>query len=328
MTELLTLIANEAIQVEQTAARLRASLSIDPEQILSRDLKLQSPTHISSNGSCRLLEAADGWIAINLAREDDRIAVPAWLDVKVDSDDWSVIAELVSKKAVEQLKERALMLHMPFAIVGETGSRPPEVLYRRRAKPWLAVETLRILDMSALWAGPLCGAIFAECGAQVTKLESIGRRDPMGVSSPQHDLRLNGKKQRIVEQLSVPTIDRYLADSDVLITSGRPHALDRLGLEPETVFATYPGLLWIAITAYGWRDDAAMRVGFGDDCAAAGGLTQWIDGVPRFIGDALADPLTGLVAARHGFTALADGQRGLIDCALAPTAAYFAEQLS
>ena len=64
-----------------------------------------------------------------------------------------------------------------------------------------------------------------------------------------------------------------------------------------------------------------MRVGFGDDCAAAGGLVAWHGGHPRFIGDALADPLTGLRAARLALEYLAAGPCGLIDVALAATAA-------
>ncbi len=115
-----------------------------------------------------------------------------------------------------------------------------------------------------------------------------------------------------------------IADARVLITSGRPHALAKLGLDKQRLFAINPGLLWVAITAHGWRGDAAMRVGFGDDCAAAGGLVGWSDGAPRFLGDALADPLTGLTAATLALEALRAGQRGLLDVSLARTAASFA----
>lgn len=58
--------------------------------------------------------------------------------------------------------------------------------------------------------------------------------------------------------------------------------------------AVQSGLVWAAITAHGWAED---RVGFGDDCAAAGGLASWVDGEQRLVGDALADPLTGLEGA-------------------------------
>src|SRR3546814_9227938 len=96
-----------------------------------------------------------------------------------------------------------------------------------------------------------------------------------------------------------------VAEARVLITSGRPHALARLGLDEARVFNANPALLWIAITAHGWSGEAALRVGFGDDCAAAGGLVSWDEDDPRFIGDALADPLTGLFAATLALEALA-----------------------
>ena len=119
-----------------------------------------------------------------------------------------------------------------------------------------------------------------------------------------------------------------IGEARVLITSARPHALARLGLDEARLFQINPDLLWIAITAHGWSGDAAMRVGFGDDCAAAGGLVRWDDGAPRFLGDALADPLTGMTAATFALEALAKGKGGLLDVSLARTAATFAKAMA
>ena len=102
--------------------------------------------------------------------------------------------------------------------------------------------------------------------------------------------------------------------SDVLISSARAPALARLGLDP----ANHPNLTWIAITAHGWKSD---RVGFGDDCAVAGGL---LGEGPRFLGDALADPLTGLEATLATLDYIARGEGGLIDMPLARVAASYA----
>ena len=76
----------------------------------------------------------------------------------------------------------------------------------------------------------------------------------------------------------------------------------------------------MAITAHGFTGPGALRVGFGDDCAAAGGLVDWQGDEPRFRGDALADPLTGLEAA----LAVLAGRTGLIDMAMARIAAAYA----
>jgi crotonobetainyl-CoA:carnitine CoA-transferase CaiB-like acyl-CoA transferase len=62
-------------------------------------------------------------------------------------------------------------------------------------------------------------------------------------------------------------------------------------------------------------------VGFGDDTAAAGGLVRWTSGGPRFLGDALADPVTGLAAAVGTLRALEQGGGLLVDVALARSAA-------
>jgi crotonobetainyl-CoA:carnitine CoA-transferase CaiB-like acyl-CoA transferase len=69
-------------------------------------------------------------------------------------------------------------------------------------------------------------------------------------------------------------------------------------------------------------------VAFGDDAAAAGGLVRWTAaGEPEFLGDALADPLTGLAAAAGALQALAEGGGVIVDAALARTAAGAAAEL-
>ena len=83
----------------------------------------------------------------------------------------------------------------------------------------------------------------------------------------------------------------------MVIEASRPRALAQLGVNgPDLVRAGGPRV-WVSITGYGRSGDAANRVAFGDDAAAAGGLVVWRDGVPLFCADAVADPLTGLTAA-------------------------------
>jgi crotonobetainyl-CoA:carnitine CoA-transferase CaiB-like acyl-CoA transferase len=79
----------------------------------------------------------------------------------------------------------------------------------------------------------------------------------------------------------------------VVVEGSRPRALRGFGLSAEEEVAR--GATWISITAAGRASD---RVGFGDDVAAAAGLVAADhEGRPVFVGDAIADPLTGLVAA-------------------------------
>jgi crotonobetainyl-CoA:carnitine CoA-transferase CaiB-like acyl-CoA transferase len=89
--------------------------------------------------------------------------------------------------------------------------------------------------------------------------------------------------------------------------------------------ADHPGLVWVSITGYGREGDAAQRVAFGDDAAAAGGLVgRDGGGDPVFCGDAIADPLTGAMAALVSALSLADGGGRLLDVPMAGVAAWAA----
>lgn len=288
-------------------------------------LPLDPPGRISPNGACRLVRVADGWIAVNLARDEDRDLVPAWLSCDFGADPWDLVEARASRHARAELIERASLLGLPVAAVGERvaeSAHPPLVRMaqgdRRRDPP-------AVVDLSALWAGPLCGAVLAVMGASVVKVESIRRPDPTRISTPGFFEALNGAKTDLALDLGSGEGQRRLAEeiaaADVLITSARPRALPSLGLDPDSLFAANPGLVWVAVTGHGWSGPAAQRVAFGDDAAAAGGLVRWKDGEPRFLGDALADPITGLAAAVGALSGLEQGGGVLVDVSLAGSAA-------
>lgn len=292
-------------------------LGISPQELLARDAPggLDRPGRVSANRHCRLLRARDGWVALNLAREDDRELVPALTGQ--NGEPWAALAELAADLAAEEFRDRAAELQVPVAFLGESA---PQTL----AQIGPIKASGKVIDLSALWAGPLCAGLLARAGADVVRIESLGRPDPTLQSSPQLDARINAGKSRLALDLRTDggreSLHALVADADVLVTSARPAALARLGLEPEKL----PNLTWVAITAHGFSGPGANRVGFGDDCAVAGGLVDRVGGEPRFLGDALADPLTGLEAAR----AVLAGQRGLIDMAMARVAASYAGKMA
>ena len=159
----------------------------------------------------------------------------------------------------------------------------------------------------------------------MVKIEDRRRPDPTPVSAPALDQRLNGAKQRLsidfADADSRAALRQRIQSADVVITSARRRAFEQLSLAPEDLFAERPGLIWVAISGYGWDPEHANRVAFGDDAAAAGGLLDWnASGEPRFVGDALADPLTGLAAALGALRAIERGGGVLVDAALAQTA--------
>jgi crotonobetainyl-CoA:carnitine CoA-transferase CaiB-like acyl-CoA transferase len=265
-------------------------------------------------------------MALNLARGEDVELVPAWLECDAPEDSWAAVIAHAPGRGRAELVDRAALLGLPAAAVGEVACddlNPPLLrLGARRAEP---PERIKVVDLSALWAGPMCGAIMAAMGADVVKIESAGRPDPTRVSSPAFFRRLNGQKSDL--QLDLGTEDgrrrlwAKIAAADLLITSARPRAFPSLGIDPAKLFDANPCLVWVAITGYGWVGEAGARVGFGDDTAAAGGLVRWTEsGEPRFAGDALADPVTGLTAAAGALRALGEGGGVLADVAMARAA--------
>ncbi len=260
-----------------------------------------------------MIECTDGWIALNLARDEDVEVIPALTGRS--GEPWACVEAEASKGSAETLRDRAVELQLPVALVGESPSQPLAAIGCKAPG--------KVVDLSALWAGPLCAGLLVRAGAEVLRIESLGRPDPTPVSSPRLDAMINSGKARLPLDLRTDAgrarLLAEVASADVLVTSARAAALDRLGLAPEA----YPHLTWVAITAHGFAGHGAARVGFGDDCAAAGGLVRWQGREPRFFGDAIADPLTGLEAAR----AVLSGQGGLIDMAMARVARAYADAI-
>ena len=321
MTALLDAVAQAG---DRLVTRSHGQIAFDAVRALARgdELDLAPPGLWSPNRHCRLVQTSDDWIAVSLARQDDIELLPAWLGSALDAEPWEALQTAAAKRTAHDLVAAATELHLPVARVGEAATLP--------RSPLTDCETSHadVLDLSALWAGPYCGGLLAEAGHRVIKIESPDRPDPTARHTPRLDARLNGQKERRQLALDGPDLLSMIDSARVIITSARPHALARLGLDEKRLFARNPGLLWIAITAHGWRGDAAMRVGFGDDCAASGGLLRWQDGRPQFIGDALADPLTGMTAATRALEALEAGKAGLLDISLAGTAAMFADGIA
>lgn len=316
--------------VNRIAARLATvgrRLDWSAAQLLDRSdaLPLTSPGLVSPNGSCRLLRARDGWVAANLARADDIDLLPAWIGCRAEVPPWPALAGAAAQEDAAAFVARGAELGLAVARLGEARAALPCSIAMGASRSRAPGQPLRVIDLSALWAGPLCGAMLAAAGHVVTKIESSARPDPVAHTTPLLDARLNGGKARhAIPAFAADTVVPLVMNADILITSARPRAFAGIDLPPERLFAINPGLIWVAITGHGWTGDQANRTGFGDDAAVAGGLVDWTDGAPRFAGDALADPLTGLAAALAVFDAVATGGGCLIDAAMAPVAASIA----
>lgn len=311
-----------ASEVEDASASWGRRIRVDAAGVLDRgdELGLARPGLWSANRSARMVRAANGWLAVNLPRADDREMLPALLERRIGGDPWRALVKDARRWDCAALRDRALLLGLPVSMVGEVAPGHPPVLVERKGKGRRSGPP-KVIDLTSMWAGPLCAALLADAGAEVTRYESITRADPTRNAAPGFYRRLNGAKRCLAIDLHAPELADAIAEADILVTSARPRAFVGLGLAPEQVFERNPGLIWVAITGHGWAGEAGERIGFGDDAAAAGGLVRWTaGGAPRFVGDAVADPVTGMAAAAAAMREWVNGNGALVDVALARVA--------
>jgi hypothetical protein len=340
------------------AAALGGRIDLDPLAALGHraavaGLRRRGTT--SCGGATRLLPARDGWLAVSLARPSDVELVPAWFgldglrgatsptpgDGAATAELWSTVAAHVAASPLEPTLDRAHLLGLPAsALPGDPPmplvAQPPlaplpvdaTAVAGPKAPGLRSLAGLLVVDLSALWAGPLTGALLAAAGADVVKVESAGRPDGARGGPPAFFDLLNGDKRSVALDLpsagGVRLLRALLARADVVIEASRPRALEQFGIDAEALVARGGPRTWVSITGHGRAGSARDRVGFGDDAAVAGGLVCRRDGRPFFCADAVADPASGMVAAAATLDALTAGGRWLLDVSLSGVAAHLA----
>ncbi len=286
----------------------------------------------SCGGATRLLDTADGPVAISLARPTDVALLPALLGADVDGDHWSALERMLPSQSASHWVEQGTLLGMAVATLGEVGrptiDHPAVRAVDVGAGSSIDVANVRVLDLSSLWAGPLCSHILQLHGADVAKAESPARPDGARSGNPLFFDLVNAGKRSVPVDLSTgrgrAALVALINESDVVIEASRPRALEHAGISAHTALHDGRTQVWVAITGYGQSGRALNRPAFGDDAAVAGGLVGWDAGTPVFLADAVADPLTGLTAAAAVLAALRSGRRWYVDISMARVAAAFA----
>ena len=333
MTQMRPVTVPEALcrRAQRTAEEFTAATGVPidvTESILGRAalLGLRAAGQISAGGATRLVRCADSWCAITLARPDDVAAVPALVETDtVDVDPWPLVQRWVGAQPAAQVVARAGLLGIPAAAPAEMSAAGPRVVTHGHRRP--PGRRPLVVDLSSMWAGPLCGQLLLRAGATVIKVESPRRPDGTRAgSSAFFDWMNGGKLCYSVDFDDRAALHRLLSAADVVIEGSRPAALQRRGIGPDDV-AARAGRVWVRITGYGTGQGREHRVAFGDDAAVAGGLVRYGAAGPAFVGDAIADPLTGLHAAAAVVAALARGGGELIEMSMAATAAGYAGDL-
>lgn len=281
---------------------------------------------VSCGGGARLVAARDGRdVCVNLPRRDDVELIEAWLGVapSATGDPWADVARGLSSVDALDAVERAQLLGLPvsLAVTPAEADADEQSVARRGAERVVrggdarhAGRRPRVVDLSSLWAGPLCGRLLAGAGCDVVKVETDVRPDGARYGPPAFFDALNGMKSSRV--VGVDELPEVVAgdDVDVVIVSARPRALTQLGLDPFAAVEARPWQVWVAITGYGLTGPWADRVAFGDDAAVAAGLSSLTGGV--FCADAFADPCAGLAAAAGALTLVRAGCGGVVDLGL------------
>lgn len=264
---------------------------------------------VSAGGSCRLLPTADGWAAVSCARPDDPLLLGALVGTDVGDDPWPAVTAWLADHTGEDLLDLAEPLGIAAGPVAPIHAAVPEFLVPRPA------EGLLVVDFSSLWAGPLCAHILGLAGARVVKVETPTRPDGARYGNADFYRLLHGGHESVVldpgDDLQRRELAELVAAADIVIEASRPRALAGFGLDADRFVAS--GGTWVSITAHGRE---SFRIGFGDDIAASSGLIAHDTQGPVFVGDALADPLTGVTAAALALSRKADGRGILWDVAM------------
>lgn len=317
--------------LSEISGRVGVSVRVEPGLVLSGragQMGLSRRGRISAGGATRLLRAADGWCAVSLVRPDDFDLVPAMVGRANIGDPWKELTVAAERVEARRFAGHVQQFGVPAAALpaaAPAARAPWSVTTIAEAAADLRLDDMLVVDLSSLWAGPLCARVLGDAGATVVKVESVRRPDGARRGNQRFFDWLHAGQQSVAIDFTTADGRAALADlvgaADVVIEASRPRALAQLGLAPED-FGHRKGKVWVSITGYGRREPEL--VAFGDDAAVAGALVGWSDGRPVFCADAVADPLTGLIAAVATMASVAAGGGQLIDVAMRDVAALFA----
>ncbi|MGH2901131.1 MAG: CaiB/BaiF CoA transferase family protein [Solirubrobacteraceae bacterium] len=174
-----------------------------------------------------------------------------------------------------------------------------------------ALDGIKVIELAHIMAGPTCGLMLADLGADVIKVEKLPRGDdarayvePLANGEPAAFMILNRNKRSFAVDLKtrggLEAVRRLLAGADVLLENHRKGTLDKLGLGYEALSALNPRLVYCAISGYGRTGPYADKAGF--DLIAQGfagimSITGEPGGPPAKSGTSVADINAGILAA-------------------------------
>jgi len=204
---------------------------------------------------------------------------------------------------------------------------------------------LRVLELGQLIAGPFCGQLLGDFGAEVIKIEAPDRPDPArdwgGVKVNDESVFwaiIARNKKAMTLNLRVAKgqdiLKRLVGTADVLIENFRPGTLEKWGLSPEVLHQINPRLVITRVSGYGQTGPESHKPGYASVGEAKGGLRYLIgepDRPPARAGVSLGDTMTGTFAAFGTMMALfhreKSGRGQVVDAAIYESVMAFVESL-
>jgi formyl-CoA transferase len=180
------------------------------------------------------------------------------------------------------------------------------------------LSDLRVIEMGTLLAGPFCGQLLGDLGAEVIKVEPPGQGDPMRVwgrqkqGDPSLWWPVVGRNKKAVtldlrQAEGQQVLKDLVAKSDFLVENFRPGTLEKWGLGWEHLSAVNPRLIMVRVSGYGQTGPYAPRAGFGAIGEAMGGL-RYVVGDPSTppsrVGISIGDSLAATFACIGALSAL------------------------
>ena len=205
---------------------------------------------------------------------------------------------------------------------------------------------LKVIELGQVLAGPFAGAIFADLGAQVIKIERTEGGDDgrsMGQAFHGSDSMLfqifNRGKQSVTLDLKtsegVTQLNEWVADADILIHNLRPGVPAQLGIDGPTMCKRHPRLIYCEISAFGHLGPLSQAPGYEPLIQAYSGLSSISgdpDGPPIRMGASVCDQGTGMWIVIGALSLLAErthtGRGGIVQGSLLETAMVWAAQKS
>ncbi len=186
-----------------------------------------------------------------------------------------------------------------------------------------ALADLRVLELGTLIAGPFCGQLLGDMGAEVVKIEAPGQGDPMRHWGPQEKGApsvwwpvIGRNKKAITLDLRQPDGQSLFKDlcckADIVVENFRPGTLEKWGCGWEELRAINPRLILVRVSGYGQTGPYSQRAGYGGIGEAMGGLRYIVgepDRPPSRVGISIGDSLAAVHACMGALAALHHRER-------------------